>query len=258
MSRWSRPITIGAATAPLATRSLNARPARWRSPWPSQQIRAGRPWNCDLLGRHLQPARERLVLREEVEHGLVGGGDVGRVARQRGPAERAAALAEQRADVGGDEAGVLERALVAAELGLGAQRVAVVEDLGALVLEADHRLDVAGHRLAGALDRAGLRALVGPVLERDAARHVGQRVVGGGLVGHDVDRRAAAQQLREDVGAVAEQADRQRRARVAGRDRQLERVVDVIGLDVEVARSPAGARSATDRPRRRSRRRRPC
>ena len=52
------------------------------------------------------------------------------------------------------------------------------------------------------------------------------------LVGHDVDRGAAAQQLREDVGAVAEQADAER---PVGARRELERVVDVVGLDVQVA-----------------------
>ena len=31
-SRWSRPITIGAFSSPLATISLNFSPARWRSP----------------------------------------------------------------------------------------------------------------------------------------------------------------------------------------------------------------------------------
>ena len=31
-SRWSRPMTIGALTLPRATRSLNASPARSRSP----------------------------------------------------------------------------------------------------------------------------------------------------------------------------------------------------------------------------------
>ena len=43
-SRWSRPITTGASSSPLATISLNANPALARSPRPSQQIRAGRPW----------------------------------------------------------------------------------------------------------------------------------------------------------------------------------------------------------------------
>ena len=34
---------IGAFNSPLATMSLNASPARWRSPSPSQQMRAGNP-----------------------------------------------------------------------------------------------------------------------------------------------------------------------------------------------------------------------
>ena len=46
VSRWSRPITIGAFSSPFFTISLNARPALWRSPRPSQQMRAGRPWNA--------------------------------------------------------------------------------------------------------------------------------------------------------------------------------------------------------------------
>ncbi len=44
-SRWSRPMTTGALSSPEATISLKRRPARWRSPYPSQQIRAGSPWN---------------------------------------------------------------------------------------------------------------------------------------------------------------------------------------------------------------------
>jgi hypothetical protein len=38
-------MTIGAFNSPLATMSLNARPARARSPRPIQQMRAGNPWN---------------------------------------------------------------------------------------------------------------------------------------------------------------------------------------------------------------------
>ena len=51
-SRWSRPITIGALSSPEATISLNFRPARWRSPYPSQQMRAGRPWKATRSPRH--------------------------------------------------------------------------------------------------------------------------------------------------------------------------------------------------------------
>ncbi len=38
-------MTIGALSSPRRTVSLNARPARWRSPGPSQPIRTGKPWN---------------------------------------------------------------------------------------------------------------------------------------------------------------------------------------------------------------------
>ena len=85
----------------------------------------------DPLARLRHPAREPLVVGELLEHRAVGRRDVGPVARQRDPAERALALAEQRPDVGGHEAGVGERALEAAEPRLRAQAVAVVEDLGA-------------------------------------------------------------------------------------------------------------------------------
>ena len=76
-----------------------------------------------------------VVLREEVEHGPVGDGDVLGVAGERDPAERALALAEQRADVRRDEAREVEGALAPALAGLVADVVAVVEDLGAGVLK---------------------------------------------------------------------------------------------------------------------------
>ena len=43
VSRWSRPMTMGALSSPFLTISLKASPATWRSPRPSQQMRAGRP-----------------------------------------------------------------------------------------------------------------------------------------------------------------------------------------------------------------------
>ena len=49
-SRWSRPITTGAVTLPLATSSLIASPAFARSPKPSQQMRAGSPWKATRPG----------------------------------------------------------------------------------------------------------------------------------------------------------------------------------------------------------------
>src|SRR5207237_439699 len=75
--------------------------------------------------------------------------------RQRRPPERPLALAEQRPDIGGNEPGERERAPVAGQLGLAADRVAVVEHLGARVLEPDHGLHVGGHRLPGPRGEAG-------------------------------------------------------------------------------------------------------
>lgn len=190
-----------------------------------------------LLLRQLDPAVQRLVLGEEVEDGLVGLGDVLRVAGERRPAEWALALAEQRPDVRGDEPGEGEGPVVARQPGLAADRVAVVEDLGAGVHEADHCLDVPGHRLArapGELGRLGGR-VVGHVLEGHAGREVAQRVVGTGLVGDDVDRRVHREQLREDVRGVAEQADGERLLPVAGLGGELQRVGEAGRLDVQVA-----------------------
>jgi hypothetical protein len=39
-------MTIGAEMSPRATRSLKSAPALSRSPYPSQQIRAGSPWKA--------------------------------------------------------------------------------------------------------------------------------------------------------------------------------------------------------------------
>ena len=154
-------MTIGALTSPRGDQVVEraGRPCRARRSPASRSGPAG-PGSAPAPAPCVIQRAQRLVLREQVEHRLVGAGDVLRVAGQRRPAERALALAEQRPDVGRDEAGEVERARVAGQLRLAADRVAVVEDLGALVLEADHRLDVAGHRLAravGELLRLALR-----------------------------------------------------------------------------------------------------
>ena len=184
-------MTTGADSSPEATISLNRTPglvplAVAEPADPGRQALEGDP-----LAGQPDPPGQRLVLREQVEDGPVGGGDVGRVAGERRPAERALALAEQRPDVRRHEAGEVERPLVAAELRLAPDRVAVVEHLGAGVEEADHRLDVLGHRRAGPVGELVRlrRRVVRRVGQLDALRQVRQRVVRAGLVGDDVDRR---------------------------------------------------------------------
>ena len=56
-----------------------------------------------------------------------------------------------------------------------------------------------------------------------------------GLVGDDVDRRLHLEQLRHQLGRVAEHADRERAALVAGRDGARDGVLERVGLLVEVA-----------------------
>ena len=99
----------------------------------------------DALCGGVEPVVQVLVLGEELLQRCVGDGDVFGITRERGPAERAEALAEERANVGRHEAGKLEGAVVAALARFVADRVAVVEHLGARILKLDHCLHVCGH-----------------------------------------------------------------------------------------------------------------
>ena len=67
------------------------------------------PLERDALAREVDPADQRLVVPEHLERGVVGDADVFGIARERDPAERSLAFAEQRPDVLGHEAGNLER-----------------------------------------------------------------------------------------------------------------------------------------------------
>ena len=183
------------------------------------------------------PAGQRLVVGELGEDGLVGGADVGRVAGQRRPPERPLACAEQRPDVGGQEPGVGEGPLEAAELRLAPQAVAVVEDLDAPVGEGDHRRAVPGHRGPGP---GGVVVGVAPAQllglgQRQAGGDVAERVVGGRLVGDDVGGHVQLDQAGQHLGRVAQQPDRQRVPLVPGGLGPGQRVVEVVGGHVEVA-----------------------
>src|SRR5215218_1940318 len=153
----------------------------------------GQALEVHLLAGLRDPPAQVLVVGEELEDRPVGRGDVGRVAREGCPPERPLALGEQRADVCGYETRELERPVVAAELRLAADGVAVVEDLGAGILESDHRGHLLGHASPCTIGESlGIPLRLGvPVLEGDAHGQVRQRVVGARLVGHDVDRHLA-------------------------------------------------------------------
>ena len=195
------------------------------------------PLERDALLRAADPLVQLVVVGEQVEHGTVGGGDVLGVPRERGPAERPLALAEQRPDVGRDEPREVEGPLAAALPGLVADRVAVVEDLGAGIHEVDHRLHVLRHRGTGPVGEllGLLLRVLGPLVDADALGQVAQRVVGAGLVGDDVDRHPAAQQLGEHLGGVADDPHRPGPALVLGAQGDLDGGVEAVGHLVEVA-----------------------
>ena len=72
----------------------------------------------DAPGSQLEPALERSVIREESAERLIDRGDVRLITGEGRPPERSDALAEQRPDIGRDEARVCERLLYAARIGL--------------------------------------------------------------------------------------------------------------------------------------------
>jgi G:T/U-mismatch repair DNA glycosylase len=88
-SRWSRPITIGALISPEATISLKRSPAASRSPWPSQQIRAGSPWKATLSSARKggRPLLRAVSRNRSVRRSLM-------------PATSATAIAEQHVQPG--------------------------------------------------------------------------------------------------------------------------------------------------------------
>ena len=108
VSRWSRPMTIGAFTLPCFTSQLKRRPSSARSPYSSQQIRAGRPWKWTFSRAWAIHRVSGSFPGNVSSDGSVGDGDVGGVAGERSPAERAGAAAEQRANELGDEPRNLE------------------------------------------------------------------------------------------------------------------------------------------------------
>src|SRR5918911_1095739 len=211
VSRWSRPMTRGAARVPSATILLKRRPRRGRSPPADQQIRAGRP--C-------------------------GEGH---------PAERPLALAEEGADIGGHEPGVAERGAVAILPGQAAQVVAVVEDLRAGLLETDHGFTMAHGGGAGAVDVLARRAAA-QLCRRGHVVAGGdvavERVVGRRLVRYHAGDKAQREEARVDLGGIALEADRQRPALGGRLAYLLQGVVEVArgAVEVPVRDAPLDAR----------------
>ncbi len=231
-------MTIGAATAPIRTSSLKASAGSRPLPVAEPADPGRQPLVRNARLGHLDPAAEAGVVGEELEDGPVGRRDVGRIARQGDPAERAPPLAELRPDEGRHEARVGEGVLDAGLLRHGPQVVAVVEDDRSSRLEGEQRPDLGAHRLDGAADvDVGLGRPEGEgVGQGDLGRDVAaEGIVGRRLVGDDVEAFAAAGELRLDLGGVADEGDRQGTAGRRGLASPGERLLDRSGQPVDVA-----------------------
>ncbi len=196
----------------------------------------------DARLRHVEPVVQVRIVGDQLLHLLVGLVDVFRIARQRDPAERALAFAEQRADVRRHEAREVECVLDAHFQRHLADVVAVVERRRAAFLQREHRAHLDGHRLLRDLHDALRIDLLrfAPLRDGPALRQVAvDRIVRARLVGHAVRRDAARDEFREHVGRVAEQADRHRLAGALGFLDHAERLVERRRLLVDVARLQA-------------------
>jgi hypothetical protein len=235
-------MTMGAVIAPRPYQLVEAEPERGAGAEAEPADPRRQPLERHALARQPDPAGERLVLRKHLEDGVIGRADVVGVTRQRGPAERPLALAEERPDVRRHEARDVERVGHPAELRLGPDVVAVVEDDGAGAHERQHGRDVRRHRrhrACGVVGRVGgpQRGRLG---ERQAVRHVAvQRIVRRGLVGDDVGPDAPRDERGQHVGRVRAEADRARGALARPPGHAFECLVERVGGLVEVARREA-------------------
>ncbi|EAR52350.1 hypothetical protein OG2516_07732 [Oceanicola granulosus HTCC2516] len=216
-----------------------AEPVALAEPDPADSRR--QPLEGDPLARHVEPGVQVRIV-DQLLHLGVGLVDVLGVARERTPAERPDAPAEQRADVGRHEAregeGVLEPLL----LGDLPDVVAVIERRHPQPPVCHHRRHVVAHRGARRrLDRRRVALLPrAPLGDGPAGGEVAVHgVVGAGLVGDDVGAHAAPDQLGHQFGGVADQRHRLRLARRGPAPDHLERLVERAGLGVDVAGAQA-------------------
>ncbi len=177
-------------------------------------MRAGKPLEGDPLGRHAEPVLQEDVVGKQRRELGVDRGDVGRIARERRPAERADPSAEQRAHVRGHEARVRKRIGVAAasmprRAGCCRSRTRESRRPGTRPSPSHGRRSTVRRARGTASGRS--RPQRGRLLEGHLGGDVTrQRIVRRGLVGDEVEGDSPGNQLREDVGRIAEQPDRER------------------------------------------------
>ncbi len=152
---------------------------------------------------------EMAVAGHQFLHLGVGAVDVLGVAGERHPAEGTHAAAEQWPDISRDEAGEIEGVLDADVARHLADVVAVIDGGDARLVEGQHGAHLRRHRGLGRSGHAlGIaRAPRLPLRDAPARGQIAvDGIMGRGLVGHEIGMRAAAHQLRIDLGGVAEEA----------------------------------------------------
>src|SRR5438067_8111041 len=170
----------------------------------------GQRLKLDPLFRQFHPARMRLILRKKVERKPIGARDVSGVAAKCNPAERAAPFAKERPNVFWNETGDIKCVLDTGSLRLSANVVSVIESYCTFFLQRKHRLDMNAHRTHGAFDVIVwiFRAQRERVLERHSIWNVAvQRIMCAGLIGENIWNHATPYDFRQDIGAVADEAD---------------------------------------------------
>ena len=198
-------MTIGAYSSPDPTISLNASPGGG--------ARRARPSRCAPAGPGTDASRAPCrascagaVVGNKLLDLRVGAVDVLGVPGQRDPAEGADAAAEQRPDVGGHEAGEVERVLDPVVAGDLADVVAVVEYRDAHALKAQQVPDMVLHRRGSGRGTAGSTARRRPTRRAPALRQIAvDGIVRRRLVGHASGRMPRASRSGEHVDDVAEQ-----------------------------------------------------
>src|SRR5689334_12939716 len=106
-----------------------------------------KPLELDALARQFNPAAQDAVFGKHLQNKIVGHSNVSGVATERHPAEWAAAFTKQRTDIRRYKARKIIGVLHTLLEGKRPDVVAVIKSDAAHLLQTQHALNVAGHRV---------------------------------------------------------------------------------------------------------------
>ena len=146
-----------------------------------------------LLLRHLDPAMQRFIVREEFQNSAVRGINILRVAAEGYPTEWPLAFAKERTNVSGNKAGVAKcvgDAMIKRPL---AQVIAIVKHNRSAPLHFHHCRALLRHRFHGKRLKSGGIAVTqfAPIGKGKVVREISERIVRRGLVGDDIGNEVA-------------------------------------------------------------------